>query len=363
MEDRKRRVLQAIIDDYIDTGEPVGSRTVARKYGLGVSPATIRNEMADLEEMGYLEQPHSSAGRVPSDKGYRFYVDVLAGGPEPGAVDVEDLCRALTARAQHAEDVIRQATHLLAEMSRVVGVASQPAAPPGEHLAALQVVPLRERVALVLLVADDGRVATRLVEFPAPAEARQLELLGQELSRRLQGAPLGDIGERLQRALRDIHAPFLGLMDEMVGLLEESPGERSRIVFDGATNLLKQPEFREVTKANQVLEALEREDLLEERLGPPEEDTPGLEVSIGRELRIAEMAECSIVTAVYVGPGGALGRVGIVGPRRMPYRRIMALVAGVAEAVTMALRGAPPFRTYVPVPWHPLGAPDGPRGA
>ncbi len=362
MEDRKRRVLQAIIDDYIHTAEPVGSRTVARKYGLGVSPATIRNEMADLEDMGYLEQPHTSAGRVPSDKGYRFYVDVLAAEPGLGGFDSEAVRAALSARAQRIDGVVRHAARLLAEVSDVLAVASQPAAQE-ERLAALQVVPLRGSLGVLVLVADDGRVSTRLVEFSAPPEAQHLDRLSHMLSSRLAGATLQALAQRLEGAVGDVFGPYPELVAEVVALLGEPGDVPGGLVLEGAANLLKQPEFRQVAKANQVLAALERDDLLEDRLGPPGGPAAGVQVSIGREIQVEEMAECSIVTAVYAAPVGVHGRIGVLGPRRMAYGRMIAIVETVAAGVTAALRGQTPARGLpgadpgVPAADAPLRAP------
>lgn len=341
MEDRKRRVLQAIVDDYIHTAEPVGSRTVARKYGLGVSPATIRNEMADLEEMGYLEQPHTSAGRVPSDKGYRFYVDTLVAAPGPGEVDTEAVRRALAARAQRIDAVVRQGARLLAEMTDFLALASQPAGREAA-VSALQVVPLRGTLAVLLVVADDGRVLSRMVEFAAPPDAAALDELGHALSQRLLGVPLRVAGERLPAAVAEVVGSrrlYQELVDEASALLGEPEDGGSRLVVDGAPNLLKQPEFREVSRAKQVLGALEREEQLEERLTAVDASGAGVEVVIGREIQIEDMAECSLVTAVYGAPGGVLGRIGVLGPRRMEYGRMMAMVETVADAVTAVLHG------------------------
>lgn len=338
MEDRKRRILQAIIDDYIHTAEPVGSRTVARKCGLGVSPATIRNEMADLEDMGYLEQPHTSAGRVPSDKGYRFYVDTLTGDAEVALVDPKAVLRALTASAQRIEGVLRQATHLMAEMTDVLAMASQPSAPQ-ERLVALQIVPIRGQVAVLLLVADDGRVFTRMVEFAVSPDPDELDSLGRALSRRLFGLPLQEVSGRLEDAVSDILGPYRDLIGEVGALLGGPPDDQGRLVVEGTANLLKQPEFRQSAKANRVLAALEGDELQEDRLASPLGAAGSLEVYIGREIRVAGMAECSLVTAAYAGPGGVAGRIGVLGPRRMPYARMMAVVGAVAAAVTVALHG------------------------
>lgn len=336
MDERKRRVLQAIVDDYIHTAEPVGSRTVARKYNLGVSPATIRNEMADLEDMGYLEQPHTSAGRVPSDKGYRYYVDTLVGEQERASLDAEAVRQVLAFKAHRMEGVVRQAAHLLAETTNFLALASQPAGAE-ERLAALQVVPVRGSQAVIILVADDGRVRTKLVEFAHAPSAYDLERIGRALSDRLAGMPLRDLGQGSLRAIAAEIGQFGEILDQVKALLGGGGEAPDRLVVGGATNLLKQPEFREVAKAKAVLQALEGEELLEEMLGVPEQRLTGVEVAIGREMQIQEMADCSLVTAVYAAPGGVLGRIGVLGPRRMDYARIMRVVEGVAGAVTSAL--------------------------
>ena len=336
MDERKQRVLQAIVNDYVRTAEPVGSRTVARRYNLGVSPATIRNEMADLEDMGYLEQPHTSAGRVPSDKGYRFYVDTLVAEAERAGLDAEAVRQVLAVKAQRIEGVVRQATHLLAETTDFLAIASQPAGPE-ERLAALQVVPLPDGNAVLLVVADDGRVRTKLLRFSHPPAPQDLERIGQAFSDRLRGSRLRDLGDDLRRSIAVELGQFQELVGEVRGLLGDGAPDGERLVVDGATNLLKQPEFASVASAKRVLQALEQEALLEEMLGVAGPVLPGLEVAIGREMQVPEMADCSLVTAVYAAPGGVLGRIGVLGPRRMDYGRVMRVVETVAKAVTTAL--------------------------
>ncbi len=333
---RKWRVLRAIVDDYIQTAEPVGSRTVARKYGLEVSAATIRNEMADLEDMGYLEQPHTSAGRVPSDKGYRFYVDTLLCGTEPMAADAEAVRQVLAFKAARLDQLVRQAAHLLSEATDFLAVATQPGG-GGERLAGLQVVPLHGSEAVVVLVGDDGRARTKVIRFAHSPSARDLEQIGRALSERLRGQPLRALAGGRLGALAAELGQFREVIDRVKELLAEPDAGPERVVVDGATNLLKQPEFREVASAQRVLQALERDRLLGEMLGLPLPRLNGLEVAIGREIPLEEMADCSLVTAVYAAPGGVMGRIGVLGPRRMDYTRVMRLVEGVAGAVTKAL--------------------------
>ena len=347
MEERKRRVLRAIVDDYIHTAEPVGSRTVARKYNLGVSPATIRNEMADLEDMGYLEQPHTSAGRVPSDKGYRYYVDTFVGEADAAAVDAEAVREVLAVKVRRIEGIVRQATHLLSEATDFLALASQPAEIEA-RLAALQFVPLRDNSAVMLVVGDDGQVRTKIVRFATQPSPSDLERIGRAFSDRLRGLPLGDLGQGLCRSLAAELGQFAGVVDEVQQILGEREEAGERLVVDGATNLLKQPEFHDVQSAKRVLHALEREQLLEEILGMPQPRLSGLEVAIGREIHVADMQDCSLVTAVYAAPGGVLGRIGVLGPRRMDYGRVVNLVEAVAGAVSSAMGQEPRTRAVLP---------------
>lgn len=344
MDDRKRRVLRAIIDDYIHTGEPVGSRTVARTSGLGVSAATIRNEMADLEEMGYLEQPHTSAGRVPSDKGYRFYVDTLVADIDRTEVDREAVRQVLALKAQRLGVVVRQAAHLLSATTEFLGLASHPA-DPGERLAALQFVGLDGNRAVIVLVADNGNVRTKVVHFQHAPQRQDMEAIGQALSDRLRGVALGEFAKGDAQNLAVELGQFRDVLTHVQGLLGE-PAEGERVLMDGTTNLLQQPEFRDVAKARRVLHALEREELVADLVGRLPTPDGGLEVSIGHELQVEGMDDCALVTAVYAMPGGVLGRVGVLGPRRMDYGRVMHLVEAVATAITRNLGGSPPRRSF-----------------
>ncbi len=360
MDDRKRRVLRAIVDDYIHTAEPVGSRTVARTSGLGVSAATIRNEMADLEDMGYLEQPHTSSGRVPSDKGYRFYVDTLVADSDPAAVDREAIRQVLAVKAQRMGVIVRQAAHLLSETTEFLGLASQPAG-PGERLAALQFVPLQGNRAVIVLVADNGSVRNKIVQFQHAPAPQDMEAIGQALSDRLRGAALGDLGSGSTRRIAAELGQFRDVLSHVLALLGERTADGERLLVDGTTNLLQQPEFREVAKARRVLHALEREELLVDMLGALPPPAGGLEVAIGHELQVEGMDDCALVTAVYAMPGGVLGRVGVLGPRRMDYGRVMGLVQGVAAAVTRSLQNTSPVAAEERGPGPAPGAPPHPQ--
>lgn len=337
VEGRKERVLRAVIDDYLRTGEPVGSRTVARKYNLGVSPATIRNEMADLEEMGYLEQPHTSAGRVPSDKGYRYHVDSLQQEEgEPAFVDPVTVRRTLASGAQRLAQVIWLATRLLAETTDFVSLASQPPSRQS-RVCAVQLVPLHDTLAMLLVISDDGRVMNRIVEVSGAAALLPV----RRASERIIGLPVGTLPAEVIRAIHAELANHVEVREALLDILQpEEPVTETSVVVGGATNLLKQPEFREVAKAQPVLAAVERQQIIEEVLGGAGASAAnGVFVAIGHEIPVPAMIECSLISAEYTGPGGLTGRVGVLGPRRMDYWLVMHIVEHVAEGVTAVLQG------------------------
>jgi heat-inducible transcriptional repressor len=341
MDERKRRVLQAIIDDYVRTAEPVGSRAIARRHGLGVSSATIRNEMADLEEMGYLEQPHTSAGRVPSDKGYRYYVDCLLSSEPVDRTDVEVMRRVLELKARRIYELVRQSAHLLSEATQCLALATAHVAGPA-RLCALQVVRLGAGRLLLLMVGDDGSVHSRFVDAGEDPSAQDMERISRVLSQRLAGAQLGHAGLGQMKELENELGRFRGIVDEVFQLLSGSDDAGERVLVDGATKLLRQPEFQDVAKAQSVLDVLEGESFVEELLGMPALGDGGVGVVIGREIQVQEMADCSLVTALYAAPGRVAGRIGVLGPRRMDYNRVISLVEGVVRGVNELLDGGPP---------------------
>ncbi len=341
MDPRKQKVLQAIIDDYIRTAEPVGSRTLARAHGLGVSPATIRNEMADLEGMGYLEQPHTSAGRVPSDKGYRYYVDSLMTSAADAELSREAVRRVLALKARMMEDVMRQAARLLAEMTDCLAIASR-AEGPVVHIRAVRAVLLDHERALLIVVGEDGSLRSKAVALGPDLPAAELEHIAGTLSRRLEGAALGGASLVRLRGLQGELGQFRQLIEQVLAWLgEPEPAAPDRLWVDGARNLLKQPEFHDVPKAQAVLGALEREQIVEQLLGMPAlADAGPVGVAIGRELQVEEMEDCSLVTALYVAPGRVIGRIGVLGPKRMNYRTVMKVVELVANGMTSVLAGS-----------------------
>ncbi|MGI6358091.1 MAG: heat-inducible transcriptional repressor HrcA [Bacillota bacterium] len=322
LDERKRRVLYAIVHDYIQTAEPVGSRTVSRRYDLGVSPATIRNEMSDLEEMGLLEQPHTSAGRIPSDLGYRFYVDSLMEVSAPTSQEQAQIRRLLSSRIRGAEQIVQQLARLLSSLTNYTAIVIGPSEQKA-RLRQVQLVPLNERSLLLVGITDGGLLLNSLIDAPGEVDVLSLEKLQHWLNRRLTGLTLEQIKSRdmriLQNELNSGIELLDSILDELNGLAASSTG---RVYLGGTTNMFRQPEFRDFDKVQAILQMLEQEELIWNWLMQSE---PG-SVSIGAENTFAAMQSCSLVTAEYRLPSGLMGRFGLLGPTRMNYDRVVSLV-------------------------------------
>ncbi|HEY8487280.1 MAG TPA: heat-inducible transcriptional repressor HrcA [Limnochordales bacterium] len=340
MEDRKQRILRAVTDDYILTGEPVGSRTIARKYLPGVSPATIRNEMADLEEQGYLEQPHASAGRIPSDLGYRYYVDELMEPPSTDPAEVQEL-REQFLTSRDMERAIRLAGRMLARESRYSSLVMRPTL-QRLQLRHVRLAPLDEEHVLLLVVAEPAFVYNRILDWDGPAHPRELEQRSELLTDLLHDFA----GQWTRTALESLAAvmPYSTAREQLAEALQELMQERGpdRAYVEGVSYFLEQPEFRNVEMARQVLDDLHNPEVLDRLLmhGQVEQ----LVVVIGQEQPVMSLRCCSVVMAPYGRGERVLGVVGVIGPRRMDYRRAVRSVQQVASALSQALESMPPTR-------------------
>lgn len=328
------RILQAVTDDYILTAEPVGSRTLARKYGLGVSPATIRNEMADLEELGYLQQPHASAGRIPSDLGYRYYVDGLMAPASLDEVERRAIQAELTRRAA-IEDLVHSTSQLVASLTRYASLAVAPRMEDAV-LRRVELISLDPRAVLVIFVAMPGMVEHRVVETHRSWTPDDLARVEGALNECLEGVTVRDLGRTLLQQVADaLNDP--DLYDGAASLLEEAlgAGGDERIYVEGAVNLFHQPEFRDVDRLRPLLEFLEQKEELLNVLSSHSQS--GLTIRIGQENGEGPLQGCSLVTATYEVDGQVVGQIGVLGPTRLEYRRVVAVMRLVAEELSQAL--------------------------
>jgi heat-inducible transcriptional repressor len=332
LDERKRQVLMAIVHDYIQTAEPVGSRTIARRYELGVSPATIRNEMADLEEMGYLAQPHTSAGRIPSDKGYRLYVDSLIAVPSLTSAEVALIKKHLGKKLRGQEFVLETAARLLSTITNYTSIVLSPSTATAT-LHALQVVPLDVGRAVIMIITNQGVVASDVVEIPS-LSAEDFQVICNMINATCAGLSLSrlkkvDLAALRGRISEEITA-FEDAMDLIITSLERR--EADRLVLGGAANILNQPEFRDMHKLRNVLKVLEEEELVF-KLVTAAAASP-TSVNIGAENPLDEVKECSIITATYTLVGHGTGQISILGPTRMEYPRVMALLRFVSQVIS-----------------------------
>lgn len=334
MDQRKRRILHAITEDYIASAEPVGSRTIARKYQLGVSPATIRNEMADLEEAGYLEQPHTSAGRIPSDKGYRYYVDALLDPVGPSEAERRWMIEEIVTRVHAVEDLIHRTARMLSFLTQYTSFVVTPRVTESvcRHF---QLISLDPAHLLVVLVIEPGFVQNRIVEIDSPIEPQELTRLNAFLSERLRGVTISDVTATLVSELREVistSALFETVMELLSTGLDSSREER--LFIEGATNIFEHPEFHDVERARAVLALFDERDSIYDMINAVMGRSSGVAVTIGRENVREEMQECSIVTATVSMNGRVIGSLGLLGPTRMNYARVLGVLEFVSDGLS-----------------------------
>lgn len=325
LNDRKKKILQLIIEDYISTAEPVGSRTIARKYDLGLSPATIRNEMSDLELLGYLEQPHTSAGRVPSAQAYRLYVDSLI---EPGALSDNE--RALingwfNERRRSLDEIFQSTAKILSRMTQNVSMvlANRDA---GARFRYMKFLPLDEHHAILCIITDDGNVDNCVVEIPLGMRPEELDYLAGKVSRLLEGRDLSDIDEELLQLIHSNIAEDKLLFTSLVQSLRRLRNKHmeQKVFLGGTKQLLNQPEFRDVERVRNLLGILEEERVVRDLLKSGEDS--GLKVTIGSENKFSGIQDCSMVQATYRLNGKIVGTMAVLGPTRMEYGKVISVM-------------------------------------
>lgn len=323
LDQRKMRILKAIVDDYIQSMEPVGSRTIAKKYEVGLSSATIRNEMADLEDMGYLSQPHSSAGRIPSDKGYRIYVDRLIEIDESKFSEYNKLLGYYEQRIDELGQIIKVMTKIISKVTQYTSF-SMKFKTKNSIIKACQVVPIEKGRALVVVVLGNDLVRNRIVNIDYSIELDTLVRLSNILDRKLTGCRAEGISviivnEIVRESGLDRHL-ILPIVDGIIDCLQRA--EDIELYTEGASNLLMHPEFSDVNRAKTVLEVVHDSDIVLQLLKKSAE-SGGLMVKIGQENDFDEINDCSIVTATFRINDVELGTIGVLGPTRMDYQKVI----------------------------------------
>lgn len=340
MDERKKQILHALIRDYVDVGEPVGSRTIAKKYDLGVSPATIRNEMSDLEEMGFIRQPHASAGRVPSDKGYRYYVDNLMEPAEKLLTDEEQQQVADFYKSCEAEmeQLFQQSCRLLSRMTNYTAMLIKPRL-QDSVLEKFKLVRLNDEQLLAIMITDDGKIHNKVLNVAAGLTDGRLGELESMLQDKLLGRSIFEVSESIVAEMAKHLLEQQNVLRQTMKLLQElffdyRQKDQQKPLIQGTLNLLKQPEFHDVDTVRELFSVLESDEVVKELLLVATEQQKGAVVYIGDELNREGMKACSMVTAPFYVNGEKMGSIGVLGPTRMPYPKVIALVEQISQAVS-----------------------------
>jgi len=337
LNERRRTVLSALVNEYIARVQPVGSKVLVERYHLGCSPATVRSELAALEETGFVFQPHTSAGRIPTDSGYRAYVDdVVADGPQGLAVSEAEGVRRYYDDVEHEiTDLLRETSVLLSRLTSYVAVVAAPTLQRA-RIRRVTLVPMGERRALVVVVTDSGQVANQTIEFASVLPAGVLASVESYLSRTLDGA-LGDEAERVRAEVDSMSgqeaAVTIRVLEVVLDCLAEA--DEDRVLTGGVSALLAHPEFSDPGTVRPLVGLLEDGMAMLKVLSDVMR-TPDVQVRIGRENPTSELEHASFVAARY-GDGDSGGIIGVIGPTRMDYRRAMSAVRTISETLTGVL--------------------------
>ena len=321
---RKLRILKTIIDEYILSASPVGSKFISSHPSIRLSSATIRNEMADLEDLGYLEQPHTSAGRIPSDKAYRLYVDNLMQRAQLNDAELAEIQRYCKLKVNGLDSMLRETASVLSSITHYTALILMPEVSTN-RLRHLQLVPLSEGYALVVVVTDAGVARDSVIKVPQGINAEQLDMISRSITSRYYNCRMSEIGRRM---VKELTPEFMGrgdfLQDVLSSIQQSTAGDAHRIALSGAMNMLEYPEYSDTRKARELLEAVEHRETMYSLL--KNNSVMEFTIRIGNELGQEAFKDCSLVTATYSIGNIPVGSMGIIGPTRMNYSKVMTVM-------------------------------------
>lgn len=338
MDERKRKILRAIVMDYIATAEPIGSRTIARKYDLGVSSATIRNEMADLEDMGFIEQPHTSAGRIPSDAGYRYFVDCLMDPQALTEEEMETIDREKTKRIYEIQEVVSHTGRLLSELTNLTSIVLGPHKGKSAF-GKVHFLPYQPGQVIMVIVKENGEVENQIIDVEEDVTAEALQHAADVFNQKMRGQTLSQLKRSLLHEIYGELSQQRILIDNALDLLRDildDNEEKERVYLGGTLNMLNQPEFKDLSKVKSLFKMFEESEALIQLLNQRQE---GLNVTIGGENMVKEFRDCSLISASYQINGLTIGAVGVLGPTRMDYAKVIAIVDVMTRSLTGILKG------------------------
>jgi len=332
---RKMCILKAIIDEYITSASPVGSRAISKLEGFSLSSATIRNEMADLEELGYLEQPHTSAGRVPSDKAYRLYVDQMVHRAALSSAEIKLIKKHLTAKLDEVETVMKQTAQALSAVTHYTAMIMPPML-AANRLRHIQIVPLQDGRALLVVVTSAGFARDAVIRVPEGIGSQELEQISRMMTTRFRDCRLDHLGEMMSKEMGGELYERRAFLTSMMETIERKiEPEEQNVQLSGANNMLHYPEYSDVNKAKMFLAAVEGRNTLYELL--KRASRLEFSVTIGGENENEMLRDCSIVTATYKVGDEPMGSFGIIGPTRMHYGKVMSVLEYMRKCVSEML--------------------------
>jgi len=325
LDERKRLILKALISDYIETAEPVGSRTIAKRYGLGISSATIRNEMADLEDMGYLEQPHTSAGRVPSDKGYRIYVDHLMNAQRITNAEIDIIRNSIYKVALGEIDrIIKDTSKILSMLTNYTALVISPQTKKStvKHI---QLIAIDSTSIVVVVVTNFGAVRNSNIKLSKPITTEKLTAINNVLNEKLKGLAIEEINLTVISDVQKNLSGYSEILSEIIPILCESLNyiDDDEVYLEGSSNIFNYPEYNAIDKAKSFISTLDNKEFLFKLMSSGDEN---IKVIIGRENEYDEIKDCSLITMSYSIGENIAGRIGIIGPTRMYYSKVMSIL-------------------------------------
>lgn len=340
LNDRKIQILKAIINDYIATAEPVGSRTLAKKYDLGVSSATIRNEMSDLEDMGLIIQPHTSAGRIPSELGYRLYVDRLMNTSELTPKEQEFLHSVVSGNITRIEYLMEETAKAISMLTNYTTIISEPIL-KRTALKQIRLMPLDESAIMLIIVTEGNFVKNHIIRVNKAPSDEDLFSVSVKINNILKGHTLEDINEHTIMALQKELKEYSGLLKPVLKAVQKTirSAENVHLHMSGAKNILTFPEFSDISKATEIFRAFEEKNNLVSLLEDAKSND--IRILIGNEINIKEMKDCSVITTTYNMGENTKGSIGIIGPTRMNYNQVVSVLNEMVKNIENVLKTVP----------------------
>lgn len=337
LNERKIKILQAIIDDYIETAEPVGSRTIAKKYDLGISSATIRNEMSDLEELGFIIQPHLSSGRIPSDKGYRLYVDELMQCKELEEYKIKILEDIIENGINKIDHLMKETAKAVAMLTNYTTITSKPSVNKTK-LKHIQLIPLDDNSIILVSVTDTNIIQHYVLNIMKVPDENMLMNLSSILNQHLVGLTLEEITLPLIQCLKQQMGNYNEILNPILDCIADAvqKADDTEVSLSGRKNILEYPEFNNILKAKNLFQTLEEKEILNEIVN--KEGLGKIQISIGDENGITEIKECSIIKTTYKIGNKELGTIGIIGPTRMDYAQAVSILLYISKNIDDVLK-------------------------